>query len=716
MLEIKDKGRSQNVELNNSLKQAFGENVDYMLNDKADQHLKSGERVEATFYNEGALLSLQTAAKEMEAHARIGRCKDPVLHSVIAYASMNGEDPTPDQIRQDVENFLRERGLVNAPALRGKTTPEQRAAHAENELNQYVAVVHGDTKNKHVHILVNRVSRDGHIASLSHFSRKNDNLAARISRERNWDVVNSVYNQSQIKEQAIQRGASKDELAMLEAGQFSTFTAMRKNLEEKARLTTAELAARNADKASFVEDYSETVQNAFKDAKTMQDFKDKCFAAGVIVKFSEKTTKKGNVLPGVSYADIFDGAGKSGTQIGVPAKALIEKFGQPQKDWVEQAKPLVADVAARESLAQRREEDAKARRSVVPQVKPVAQVEPIKPIEPVAKIEPVISVVEKTENQKTFERLVDVDRIAVHVDRQTIAKEKATLQFKIVSAGSKIGLFQKSMQDRQARHLRLQRRADSNQRLVDEGNKILVAFEKERIKLQKQLDAIPDHQSDRREKTELRIFALDAKAEYEIFRKKFMLQKKQMRDKIYKDATHSLKSKKKLIAFRTSVDKFLFGARSAYRSKRQRENEARYSVNADRDARLKFLNNQNPATYLDWLKNQPNSARNMAAVEVEVSRLKWIKEQDTKRAAPAPRKAYTAPTPEQYKADLAKSKAQREEQARIKQAQIDAEHKARLAAQRQRAAEEQAAKKTIERPVAPLTVIKPQNPAPYRGR
>ncbi|MDR6434628.1 relaxase/mobilization nuclease domain-containing protein [Brucella pseudogrignonensis] len=684
MLEIKDKGRSQNADLNNSLKHAFGENVDYMLNDKADQHLKSGERVEATFFNEGAILSLQTAAKEMEAHARIAKCKDPVLHSVIAYASMSGEDPTPDQIQQDVENFLRERGLVNAPALRGKTTPEQRAAHAENELNQYVAVVHGDTKNKHVHILVNRVSKDGHVASLSHFSRKNDNLAAKISRERNWDVVNSVYNRSAIKDQARERGASKDELAMLEAGQFSTFTGMRKNLEEKARLTTAELAARNADKASFVEDYSETVQNAFKDAKTMQDFKDKCFAAGVIVKFSEKMTKTGKVLPGVSYADIFDGAGKSGTQIGVPAKVLIEKFGQPQKNWIEQAKPFDADQAAQESLAQRREEEAKARRSIVPQITPIDQ-----PI-------PKAAIVEKTENQKVFERLIDVDRLAVHVDRQAIAKEKASLQYKIVRAGSKLGLFQKSMQDRQARHVRLQRRADSNQRLVDEGNKILIAFEKERIKLQKQLDAIPDHQTDRREKTELRIYALDAKAEYEIFRKKFMLQKKQMRDKIYKDATHSLQAKKKLIAFRTSVDKFLFGARSAYRSKRQRENEARFSVNADRDVRLKFLSNQNPATYLDWLKNQPNSARNMAALEVEVSRLKWIKEQEAKRAAPAPRKAYEAPTPEQYKAELARSKAQREEQARIKQAQIDAEHKKRLAAQRQRAAEEQATKKAPE--------------------
>lgn len=623
---------------------------------------------------------------------------------------MNGEDPTPEQIRQDVENFLRERGLVNAPALRGKTTPEQRAAHADNELNQYVAVVHGDTKNKHVHILVNRVSKDGHVASLSHFSRKNDNLAARISRERNWDVVNSVYNRSHIKEQAIERGASKDELAMLEAGQFSTFTAMRKNLEEKARLTTAELAARNADKASFVEDYSETVQNAFKDAKTMQDFKDKCFAAGVIVKFSEKTTKAGKVLPGVSYADIFNGAGKSGTQIGVPAKALIEKFGKPQKDWNEQAKPLDADQAARESLAQRKEEDAKARRSVVPQIALVEK--------PILKT----SVVEKTENQRTFERLVDVDRIAVHVDRQAIAKEKASLQYKIVSAGSKIGLFQKSMQDRQARHLRLQRRADSNQRLVDEGNRILVAFEKERIKLQKQLDAIPHHQTDRREKTELRIFALDAKAEYEIFRKKFMLQKKQMHDKIYKDATHSLQAKKKLIAFRTSVDKFLFGARSAYRSKRQRENEARFSVNTDRDARLKFLNNQNPASYLDWLKNQPNSARNMAAVEVEVSRLKWIKEQEAKRASPAPRKPYAAPTPEQYKANLAKSKAHREEQARIKQAQVDAEHKARLAAQRQRAADELDSKKAAEQQnknkepayVAPTPDRKDRNRGPSR--
>jgi hypothetical protein len=63
------------------------------------------------------------------------KSKDPIDHWVLSFRS--GEHPTPEQVKQAVEIFI---------------------AHCGLNGHQYIFGMHDDTKNKHVHIMVNRVN------------------------------------------------------------------------------------------------------------------------------------------------------------------------------------------------------------------------------------------------------------------------------------------------------------------------------------------------------------------------------------------------------------------------------------------------------------------------------------------------------------------------------------------------------------------------------
>ena len=96
---------------------------------------ETGEIIPASAFCETNCLSLKTAAAEMRAAAAMnGRVKDPVYHFVISWPE--GESPNERQI------FEAARAAIKTLGMDG---------------HQYVAAIHRDTQNLHVHVMVNRV-------------------------------------------------------------------------------------------------------------------------------------------------------------------------------------------------------------------------------------------------------------------------------------------------------------------------------------------------------------------------------------------------------------------------------------------------------------------------------------------------------------------------------------------------------------------------------
>lgn len=104
--------------------------------------------------------SIEMAADEMEFTARKAKFahsnSDPVFHYLLSWQSH--ESPRPEQIYDSVRHSLRKLGMTD---------------------NQFVAAVHTDTDNLHVHVAVNRVHPEtGYLNRLS-FSQEKLNKACR---------------------------------------------------------------------------------------------------------------------------------------------------------------------------------------------------------------------------------------------------------------------------------------------------------------------------------------------------------------------------------------------------------------------------------------------------------------------------------------------------------------------------------------------------------
>jgi len=125
------------------------------------------------------VVSRETAHFEMDAHADLSRCKDPVCHWVISYQS--DEPATNDVIEEDVGRLLEAIGL---------------------QRNQFVAAVHDDTDNRHVHVVANKVGPVGRAASLSWSVVRSERRMAEIALDRGVPIVPGWHNGRLLADQA----------------------------------------------------------------------------------------------------------------------------------------------------------------------------------------------------------------------------------------------------------------------------------------------------------------------------------------------------------------------------------------------------------------------------------------------------------------------------------------------------------------------------------
>ncbi|EJC5602031.1 TPA: relaxase/mobilization nuclease domain-containing protein [Klebsiella pneumoniae] len=116
--------------------------------------------------------SLDGAAQEMNSVSQQNtRCKDPVMHYVLSWPDY--EKPNDDQVFDSVKFTLASMGMSD---------------------HQYVAAIHRDTDNLHVHVAVNRINPQTYKAASSSFTKDTLHQACRLLELKNgWSHSNGAY-------------------------------------------------------------------------------------------------------------------------------------------------------------------------------------------------------------------------------------------------------------------------------------------------------------------------------------------------------------------------------------------------------------------------------------------------------------------------------------------------------------------------------------------
>lgn len=311
-----------------------------------------GERVLAEFAY--GVASVQTAAFEMEQTAARARIKDPVVHFVISYDSSRGEAPDFDQIQRDVERLLRARGFTDGKGrnsigkrkkkgekVSAEDRKKMREAAQSGELNQHVIVAHGDTDNLHVHVIASRVAFNGVVNNDSHSMSKNEHVCADIAVERGWEIVLGNHNLRKVQAQALERGATQEELDALErreARSLNRLREMRAGLSVHSILTAAEKNGRQSRRIAFREAHEVSIKSTFEKfepkAGRFQDnvrrFQDVFREQGIDVQIRPKwNATKERWQYGATFAALDKSGGCAGSDIGLSAAKLFEKLGWP---------------------------------------------------------------------------------------------------------------------------------------------------------------------------------------------------------------------------------------------------------------------------------------------------------------------------------------------------------------------------------------------------
>lgn len=202
-----------------------------------------------------------TAIGEMEATAALSRrCKDPVHHEVIAYAK--DEQPTPDQMGEDVERILKARDM---------------------EGHQYVAFVHRDTDDTHVHVVANRIGEDGKANRTSWDHLKAEREVARISAERGWSVVVGHHNRDIAQDAAHLAQRPPEPERRLNDGDF-------RRLNRSGDMPWQDAAR-------------PYIAAAVETATTWEDLHQRLGQHGIVAKHSVKLGKDGKQFHGLAFAE-----------------------------------------------------------------------------------------------------------------------------------------------------------------------------------------------------------------------------------------------------------------------------------------------------------------------------------------------------------------------------------------------------------------------------
>lgn len=149
--------------------------------------------------------SIETAADEMEFTARKAKFShnnsDPVFHYLLSWQSH--ESPRPEQVYDSVRHSLRKLGLAE---------------------HQFVAAIHTDTDNLHVHVAVNRVHPEsGYINRLSYSKEKLNKACRELELKHGFSPDNGCYVISSDKRIVRKTSVERDRQSAWKRGHTQSF-------------------------------------------------------------------------------------------------------------------------------------------------------------------------------------------------------------------------------------------------------------------------------------------------------------------------------------------------------------------------------------------------------------------------------------------------------------------------------------------------------------
>lgn len=247
------------------------------------------------------VVSLDTAALEMDAQADLSRCKDPVCHWIISYHS---DEPATNQvIEADTYQLLRAIDLGR---------------------HQFIAAVHDDTDNRHVHVVANRVGPDGLAAQMAWFKLRSERCMARAAFRRGVAIVPGKFNRDLLaKQQTAQGEPGRDR-------SFAPDIRSRLNGRDRARLE------RGGD-LPWYELARPAVVEAAKNASGWQQFSAALSRHGIVLKHTVRIARKdGPAFHGLAFAEGHE-AGAPGCKASAVGsefryKALAARWGDYPDD------------------------------------------------------------------------------------------------------------------------------------------------------------------------------------------------------------------------------------------------------------------------------------------------------------------------------------------------------------------------------------------------
>jgi len=584
----------------------FDQSIEYSR--KPDLEKLVGERVIHSFAR--GVTAIETAVWEMDAVSRLSICRDPVLHAVLSYNSAHDENPTFEQIEADVETFLRARGYIDAKRLRGGETKQALKEREWAEVNQHVAFVHGDTDHLHVHVIANRVSRTGYAANNDKNYLTNERTAAKIAGERGWSIVVGHNNFDLVTAQALELGASAEEIKALADKEFPSLKHL--NLNHQIKPLNAE-RVQSGRQREFSEDYSSFVQSSFLGSKSMQEFREQCLKGGILVKFRVKSAKNGQEFPTLAFTDLEDKTGQSGTKLGVSAKDIIEKFGPWRQEWLlpittrPPDEPELPSFVTIEEIAQQTQHSHEQILRTPPKAdKQVRADETIH--EATERV--VSTLVRKTQHPAPKIDLED-NAFAQHAEKHD----------------SSANLCERFRLLRKVREMRMAKVIGSahTQKTQLALDKALRELSRERIRISL-LWSVTPVEDDNRKRLLRRFLALDAKADYATFTKKFkdneVYELKLQGQTNRLTLNFELNARLAAARLRALIDRQFHGKEFAKNQYEKRESKIRSDIKKEYAAAAALIIKQPLPTFQQWLLDQHKTHAVLAAIECERERAK----------------------------------------------------------------------------------------------
>ena len=218
------------------------------------------------------VVSLETAALEMDAQADLSRAVDPVVHWIISYA--RDEPATNEMIEADVRKML---------------------ASIQLGGHQYMAMVHDDTDNRHVHVVANRVGPDGRAALMSWYKVHSERCMAEIAQRRGVAIVPGKHNRAMVEAQRERQGEGHP------SGDACS-PAIRSRLNERDRVRL-EISGG----LPWYEVARPAIVKAAKEAESWQEFAADLAQHSIVIKHTVRiSTKNGRAFHGLAFAEGHD--------------------------------------------------------------------------------------------------------------------------------------------------------------------------------------------------------------------------------------------------------------------------------------------------------------------------------------------------------------------------------------------------------------------------